>query len=105
MVHMQWKNDLVAGSDRFFSALGRAYWTDADPRGFAEGILALVRREEKYAKGHLEGWYGIINNYETELLSTYITVPGPKKCRVYMNSDPKKCDKLREMIRTKEFGR
>ena len=89
--------------------------------------MALVRREEKYAKGHLEGWCGIINNYETELLSTYITVPGrkkcrvytvsgrkkcevytilgPKKCRGYMDSDPKKCDKLREMIRTKEFGR
>ena len=67
--------------------------------------MALVRRKGKYAKGHLEGRYGIINNYETELLSTYITVPGSKKCRVYMNSDPKKCDKLREMIRTKEFGR
>lgn len=67
--------------------------------------MALVRREEKYAKGHLEARYGIINNYETELLSTYITVPGPKKCRGYMDSDPKKCDKLREMIRTKEFGR
>lgn len=89
--------------------------------------MALVRREEKYAKGHLEARYGIINNYETELLSTYImmsgrkkcrvytvsgrkkcevyTILGPKKCRVYMNSDPKKCDKLREMIRTKEFGR
>ena len=65
---MQWENDLVDGSDRFFSALGRAYWTDADPRGFAEGSVALVRREEKYAKGHLEGWYGIINNYETELM-------------------------------------
>lgn len=37
MVHMQWKNDLVAGSDRFFSALGRAYWTDADPRGIRRG--------------------------------------------------------------------
>ncbi len=34
---MQWKNDLVAGSDRFFSALGRAYWTDADPRGIRRG--------------------------------------------------------------------
>ena len=40
--------------------------------GFAEGILALVRREEKYAKGHLEARYGIINSCETELLSTYI---------------------------------
>lgn len=68
---MQWKNDLVAGSDRFFSALGRAYWTDADPRGFAEGSVALVRREEKYAKGHLEGWRGIIKRskyFETEFM-------------------------------------
>ena len=39
--------------------------------GFAEGILALVRREGKYAKGHLEGWYGIIKRSkycETELM-------------------------------------
>ena len=54
--------------------------------------MALVRREEKYAKGHLEGWCGIINNYETELLSTYITVPGRKKCRVYTVSGRKKCE-------------
>ena len=86
----------------------RAYLTDADLRGFAEGSLALVRREGKYAKGHLEGRYGIIKRSkycETEFMSTYIMVPGRKKCRVYMDSDPKKCDKLREMIRTKEFGR
>jgi hypothetical protein len=107
-----------------------AYLTDADLRGFAEGSVALVRREGKYAKGHLEGRRGIIKRSkycETEFMSTYImvsgrkkcrvytvlgrkkceiyTVLGPKKCRVYMDSDPKKCDKLREMIRTKEFGR